>query len=84
MATLRGSYRGRLAKLHFDIVSFPGSQVKLSNLSIPPGLNEILTDLSREVMRAQPENIPHFAANFLEAELNKGAKSSTSKDNVRT
>lgn len=82
---VHGKCRGRLARLHFDKVAIQncemGSQLKLTNLSIPSGFNEILSGLSREVMREQPDDIAAFAALYFEAELNKGVKSSTSKDN---
>merc|ERR1712178_278269 len=82
-----GKCRGRLAKLHFNKVAIQtcemGSQLKLSNLSIPPGFNEILTGLSREVMREQPDDISAFAALYFEEELNKGVKSRYPRQNTK-
>merc|ERR1712178_259084 len=82
-----GKCRGRLAKLHFDKVAIQtcemGSQLKLSNLSIPPGFNEILTGLSREVMREQPDDMGAFAALYFEEELNKGVKSRYPRQNTK-
>lgn len=36
---------------------------------MPEGLKELLNDITREVLRAQPEDINEFIADYLEAML---------------
>ncbi|XP_064072923.1 uncharacterized protein LOC113398740 [Vanessa tameamea] len=38
-------------------------------LSLPEGLKDLLSDISREVLRAQPQNVYQFVAKYLEALL---------------
>ncbi|XP_050350323.1 uncharacterized protein LOC126773419 [Nymphalis io] len=38
-------------------------------LSLPEGLKDLMSDISREVLRAQPQNLYQFIANYLEALL---------------
>nr|XP_026493411.1 uncharacterized protein LOC113398740 [Vanessa tameamea] len=38
-------------------------------LSLPEGLKDLLSDVSREVLRAQPQNVYQFVAKYLEALL---------------
>ena len=45
----------------------------LQKFPVPPGFQEILADLTREVLREQPANIIEFAAQYFEA-LEKGKK----------
>lgn len=35
-------------------------------LKVPDGLKELMSDISREVLREQPENIYEFIADYLE------------------
>lgn len=35
-------------------------------LKVPDGLKELMSDISREVLRDQPENIYEFIADYLE------------------
>ncbi|CAH2087694.1 unnamed protein product [Euphydryas editha] len=38
-------------------------------LALPEGLKDLMSDISREVLRAQPQNLYHFIANYLESLL---------------
>lgn len=42
---------------------------RVPRIQLPDGLKELLTDISREVLRYQPENIHEFLADYLEAML---------------
>lgn len=47
---------------------------------VPDGLKELMSDISREVLREQPENIYEFIAEYLEAmELTREHKGSNEK-----
>jgi hypothetical protein len=35
--------------------------------TVPDGFNQILEDLSREILREQPRNIVHFAASYFKS-----------------
>jgi cAMP-dependent protein kinase regulator len=37
--------------------------------SVPPGFPEILKDLNREILRAQPKDIYQFCANYFDKKL---------------
>lgn len=39
------------------------------HVKLPDGLKELLSDISREVLRDQPENPYEYIANYLEAML---------------
>lgn len=50
------------------------------SLKIPDGLKELMSDISREVLREQPENIYEFIADYLEEmEITREYKGSTDK-----
>ena len=38
----------------------------LKKRTVPEGFKEILSDLTREVLREQPKDIVHFAASYFE------------------
>lgn len=49
-------------------------------IGIPDGLKELMTDISREVLREQPENIYEFIADYLEGmEITREHKGSNAK-----
>ncbi|XP_063540063.1 uncharacterized protein LOC134749089 [Cydia strobilella] len=46
------------------------SQIREScRLALPEGLKDLMADISREVLRAQPENLYHFIADYLSSLL---------------
>jgi len=65
-------YKGRLARLHFppDIIHNHDT-THVRKLTLPPGFNGVMTELSREVLREQPNDIVVFAALYFEKELQK-------------
>ena len=40
------------------------------SVKVPAGFQELLKDLSREVIRSQPTDVHQFCANFFQARLN--------------
>ena len=41
------------------------------NLAVPDGFQDLLGDLSREILRKQPKNIPKFSAEYFQQMLEK-------------
>jgi len=52
-----------------------------SKLKVPPGFQNILEGLAREVLREQPENIIEFSANYFKSQL--AVRSETGQDDAR-
>ena len=46
-----------------------GHRKKSLVVTVPDGLKELMADISREVLRSQPENMELFIADYLEAML---------------
>ena len=70
MSTISRAYRGRLANLQFNeydpYADICPDYMKKRDFHLPKGFSQILLDLSREVLREQPEDVLGFAAIYFE------------------